>query len=92
MTQSHLEKEGSEEQCKATVTDSADKTEVLCQNKRDILIIQQTHQHQQLPSTWHQPTPQSTKTTPIHKSIKHINNFQHKVNKHFEYCKNAKFP
>ena len=37
-----MEKEESEEQSKANVTDSADKTEVLCQNKKDILIIHQT--------------------------------------------------
>ena len=44
LTQSHLEKGESEDQSEATVTDSADKTEVLCQNKKDILITQQTEQ------------------------------------------------
>ena len=34
----------SEEQSKTTVADSADKTEVLCQDKKDILITQQTEQ------------------------------------------------
>ena len=34
LTQSHLEKEESEEQSKATVTDSADKTKVLCQTQQ----------------------------------------------------------
>ena len=44
MTQSHLEKEESEEQSKATVAESADKTEDLCQDKKDILITEQTEQ------------------------------------------------
>ena len=37
-----MEKEESEEQNEATVADSADKTEVLCQDEKDILITQQT--------------------------------------------------
>ena len=39
-----MEKEESEEQSKAAVADSADKTEVLCQKEKYILITRQTEQ------------------------------------------------